>query len=102
MSPERKEFLNLRDKPARLTVEEAAIYLGFSANDIPILVARGLLDPLGNPPPNGVKYFAAAELTELKADRRWLARATDAIHRYWKEKNAQRKNNFMGANKSAN
>jgi hypothetical protein len=36
--------------------------------DVPILVAARLLKPLGNPPPNSVKYFAASELFEQMKD----------------------------------
>ena len=37
-----------------------------------------LLKPLGNPPPNSVKFFAASELLEHIEDRTWLARVTNA------------------------
>jgi hypothetical protein len=49
--------------------------------------AAGLLKPLGHPSANGVKFFAAAEVRELKTDRKWLARATDAVHEHWRHKN---------------
>jgi hypothetical protein len=42
--------------------------------NVPILVAARRLKPLGNPPPNSVKFFAAAELLELVEDWTWLAR----------------------------
>lgn len=45
-----EQFLYLMMAPARLTVEEAAWLLGFSPHEIPILVAKGLLKPLGCPP----------------------------------------------------
>jgi hypothetical protein len=87
MSPERKDFLNLRDKPARLTVDETAIYLGFAPHDVPVLVNRGLLKPLAGLPANATKYFARVELDELRSDRKWLTRATAAIHQFWRHKN---------------
>lgn len=86
MSPEQIELLNLRVLPARLTVEQAAYYLGFQPHDIPILISRGLLRPLGSPPPNAPKYFALAELERLRTDVKWLARATAAIAAHWKNK----------------
>jgi len=58
--------------PVRLTAEQAAWVLNCQAHDIPILVSSRLLKPLGNPPPNGIKYFATAELLELAKDRVWL------------------------------
>ena len=90
MNPQREQFLNLKATPARLTAEEAAWYLGFSSHEIPILVAKGLLKPLGRPPANGVKYFATATLVELQRDVKWLARASDVIVEHWRYKNARK------------
>jgi hypothetical protein len=48
-----------------MNVEETAKFLGMSPHDIPILVANGLLKPLGNPGQSTVKYFATVTLQEL-------------------------------------
>ena len=89
MNDDRKDFLNVvRMPPARFDVQETAWYLGFSPNDIPILLKAGLLKPLGHPPHNGIKYFGAATLADLREDVQWLARASDAIVRHWQKKNA--------------
>jgi hypothetical protein len=96
MNPQREQFLNLKATPARLTAEEAAWYLGFGPHEIPILVANGLLRPLGRPPANGVKYFSTATMTELHRDVKWLTRASDVIVEHWRYKNA-RKTNANGA-----
>lgn len=77
--------------PARLTAEQAAWVVGCQAHDVPALVAARLLKPLGHPPPNGVKFFAAAEVLELVKDRAWLVRVTTAINKHWQFKNARRK-----------
>lgn len=90
MNPQREQFLNLKGVPARLTAEEAAWYLGFSPHEIPILIAKGLLKPLGRPPANGAKYFAGATLEELRRDVKWLARASDTIVEHWKIKNIRK------------
>ena len=95
MESEKKEFLTLPAPPARLNATQAAWWLGFQPHDIPCLVAAGLLKPLGRPPANGCKFFAAAELQELRADRRWLARATDALHAHWRTKNRRRQSNNL-------
>ena len=60
--------------PARLTVEQAAWVLNCQVHDVPILVATRLLKPLGNPPPNGIKFFATVDLLALVKDRTWLAK----------------------------
>ncbi len=89
MTPEQQIFLNLKILPARVSAEQAAWYLGFESAAIPILVARRLLDPLGNPPPNAMKHFQTTELERLRGDRRWLARATGALYDHWQSKNAR-------------
>jgi hypothetical protein len=77
--------------PARLTVEQTAWVLNCQVHDMPVLVARHLLKPLGNPMPNSVKFFAAAEVLELAKDQGWLSKVTVAINQNWKIKNAARK-----------
>ena len=87
MQQEMEHFLNLKMPPARLTAAEAAWFLGFAAHEIPILVGRGLLNPLGHPAYNGQKYFLTAMLEELKRNEKWFAKASDAIVDFWRVKN---------------
>src|SRR5689334_7932696 len=88
MSEEQRYFLSLIPNiPARLTVEQTAWILNFQPHDIPFLVAERDLKPLGNPPPNGIKYFAACEILLLREDKAWLSRATNHIHAVWRRKN---------------
>jgi hypothetical protein len=49
MQQDKEHFLNLKNHSARVTAEEAGWILGFSAHEIPILMAEGLLKPLGHP-----------------------------------------------------
>lgn len=88
----------MRTPPARMLVEEAAWYLGFTAHDIPVLVSAGLLKPLGHPPMSGTKYFAMATLRELREDVKWLAKASDAIVHHWRVRNAQKKQSITVLN----
>jgi len=60
-------------------------------HDVPILVAARLLKLLGNPLPNGVKFFAACEIMESAKDRIWLVKATNALNQHWQKKNERRK-----------
>ena len=93
MKEEQHQFLRLLGQlPARLTAEQAAWVLNCQPHDMPILVAARLLKPLGNPPPNGVKFYAASELLELVKDRAWLAKVTNALNQHWQKKNAAKKN----------
>lgn len=87
MNPERKDFLELRVIPGRLTLQEAAWLLGFQDHDIPILVRAKLLRPLGKPAPNGQKFFARKDLIELVNDSGWLDRASQTLIRYHRERN---------------
>jgi hypothetical protein len=91
MNDEQRQFLSLlRQPPARLTVEQTAWVLNCLPGDIAVLVAARLLKPLGNPLPNGTKYFGGAELLQLAGDRAWLARVTSALQQYWLAKNRRR------------
>ncbi len=91
MSSQTSQLLNLRILPARLHAEEAAWLLGFSPHDISVLIAGGLLKPLGRPPANGGKYFATVIVEEHRRDARWLAQASDYLVKHWKTKNQNKK-----------
>jgi len=86
MDSDRQTFLNLRNRPARLSAQEAAWLLGFQLHDIPVLVAAKLLKPLGAPAPNSIKYFAACDLESLQKDSALLSKATKALAVHWKKR----------------
>jgi hypothetical protein len=75
-----------------VTAEQAAWVLNCQTHDVPILVAARLLKPLGNPPANGIKFFATSELLELVKDRAWLVKVTNAVNQHWHNQNARKKN----------
>jgi hypothetical protein len=87
MNQELEQFLNLRISPQRLTAEETAVRLRMSPHEIPILVSRGLLKPLGHPASNAPKYFLTAEIDDLKRDSKWHNKAADTLQEYWRFKN---------------
>lgn len=84
-------LLNCRRLPARLNVTEAAVILGFQEHDMPVLIARKCLSPLGKPAPNSPTYFAAVEISAMAEDRDWLDRATRMLSNYWALKNSRKK-----------
>jgi len=90
MKPEQTTLLSLPRLPGRLTTEQTAWLLGFDVGAIPILVAAKLLKPLGRPAANGQKFYAACEIEKLRSDSEWLAKASDALVRYWNKKNQTR------------
>ena len=87
MNPERKDFLNLRSPPGRISVPEAAWKLGFEPDHIFILVSEKLLKPLGDPPPGAMKYFLWTDIEEKKNDKRWMAKASELVRTKIKDKN---------------
>jgi hypothetical protein len=92
MKDEHHRFLALTGQlPARLTSEQAAWLLNCQAHDVPILVAARLLKPLGNPAPNGIKFFCTADVLESAKDRSWLAKITNTVNQHWHKKNARQK-----------
>ena len=91
MKEDQRQFMSLVARPpARLNVEQVAWMLNCQEHDIPTLVAAKLLKPLGNPSPNGTKYFATADVLAVLEDRAWLNRATATIQQYWVRKNQRR------------
>jgi hypothetical protein len=92
MRDDQNQFLRLLGQlPARLTAEQAAWVLNCQPHDVPALVAARLLKPLGNPPPNGIKFFATDILLEQTKDQNWLMRVTSTINLHWHNKNANKK-----------
>ena len=90
VTEQQTEFLSWKVVPARLDATQTAWFLGFEPHEIPILSAASLLKPLGHPPRNGTKFFATEMLEQLRRDEKWLARASDAIASYWRERNARK------------
>jgi hypothetical protein len=92
MREDQHQFLGLLGRlPARLTAEQAAWVLNCQAHDVPILVSSRLLKPLGNPQPNGIKFFSTADLLEPTKDRVWLVKVTNANSENWQRQNMRRR-----------
>lgn len=90
MAPEQKDLLNLRTMPARLSVTQTAHILNCGPHDIPVLIDKGLLKPLGKPRANTVKWFATTAIKRLAEDERLMHRLTDVLQEYWQRKNIKR------------
>src|SRR5436190_23200409 len=88
ISQDKKDLLNLRRLPARLTVEEAASVLGCKGYDVPVLEHLGLLKPLAPSEKNHVRHYAAVEVEALArdpnrlriAEQLWRKRSHDRNH----------------------
>jgi hypothetical protein len=79
-----------RNLPGRLDALQTSKLLGFGVDDITILMAVGLITPLGNPAPNAPKWFAAVILIRLATDPDWLHKATRELGKYWRNKRLRR------------
>jgi len=90
VTAQQTEFLTWKVVPARLDATQTAWFLGFDPHEVPIMIAAGLLKPLGHPARNSTKYFATETLDRLRRDEKWLARASDAISDYWRKRNARK------------
>ncbi len=75
-----ERFLLRAHPPARLKASEAAELLGFHEDDMALLVRENLIEPLGEPAHNAVKYFALSDVEAMGRDGAALAAATKAIY----------------------
>lgn len=88
MRDDQHRFLTLLGQvPARLSAEQTAWLLNCQPHDVPVLVAAGLLKPLGKPQPNAVKYFATCEILAVSANPAWLSKLTVTLGQHWQRKN---------------
>jgi hypothetical protein len=93
MRDDQQKFLQLLGRlPARLTAEQTAWVLNCQVHDIPALVTAKLIKPLGNPPANGIKFYATADVLESMQDRNWLVRMSATIYQHWQRKNSAKRN----------
>lgn len=74
------DFLNARRWPARLTVEQTSIVLGFPERIIRKLAVAGYLPICGDLGGNAVKYFATVMVLRLANEEKWLNTATQFAH----------------------
>src|ERR1700722_1811060 len=101
MKEEQQQFLSLLGQlPLRLNAEQTGWVLNCQPHDIPALIHSRLLKPLGNPSPNGTKYFATADILELAKDRPWLVKMTTAINQHWQKQNGKKRYPLNGPENS--
>ncbi len=81
-------ILTVRRMPFRLSMQQTADILQFRDKDaIGILVAKGMLKPLGNPAKGAPLWFATLVILKLGENVNWLDKATRIVKGYVKEKN---------------
>jgi hypothetical protein len=83
MNHETPSILKMARLPARIDLAQAADLLGFSANEILVLVREKLIEPLNQPGTEGMSiHFSSVELQNQANDKQWLVRANEIIARY--------------------
>ena len=88
-SPAGLDIVSCPRLPGRIGEGDTGALLGFNDYELKLVVRHGLLDPLGKPAPNSRKFFCAAEVVALAADREWLDKATRVISKAVREKNSR-------------
>jgi hypothetical protein len=88
-NPTNIDLLKSPRLPGRISAEQTATLLGFQLHDIPVLVAAGLLHPLGNPTQAAPKWFSSVEIEALRQDAKFLAKATRTISLRWRKRNSR-------------
>jgi len=77
--------------PARLTVNQTALMLGFHPDAIDFLVDIGLIDALGGAPRGVQRMFASVYVEQLGQDIKWLGKATLKLRQFHQQRNLERK-----------
>jgi hypothetical protein len=88
---EPKQMLQVLRLPARLTVEQAGVLLGFHEDAVGILIKTKMLEPLGGHAPGAQRMFAAVEIQRLRNDLKWLSKATRLLREHFQCRNSRRK-----------
>ena len=84
-------MLQILRLPARLTVEETAVLLGFHEDALGVLIKAKLLESLEGNAPGAQRMFAAAEIQRLRNDLKWLSKTTRLLREHYQAKNSKRK-----------
>jgi hypothetical protein len=95
LSQDQTNFLQLRRLPARLTVDQTAVLLGFHADGIDCLVDIGLMETLGGVSPGVQRMFARVYIEQLGINVKWLAKATVKIRQFHQQRNIARKSKHI-------
>jgi hypothetical protein len=81
------EILMLLRLPARLTAEVVAVLLGFHPDAINYLADIGFLKTLGESAPGSCRMFSSSYIEGLRADIKWLDKATNKVRQHTRERN---------------
>lgn len=74
---------------ARINVEDVAMILNVPAGAIRVLIKHRLLEPLGSPRANSVRWFARVTIARLAQDEKFLHKMTLCLEKHYRERNAR-------------
>ena len=81
------DLFNSRRLPARLTIEQVAMLLGFQVYEILILVRLGKIKCVNYQARNSRKYFHGQYILKLAEDGEFVEKASKAVARAVRENN---------------
>jgi hypothetical protein len=91
MTPEQREFLNLRDKPGIVGFLESDYMTGIRVDGLMYLEKVDHFKALANPPPGAQRYFLTSYVMKVARDEKWMAKAVRLIREYSRRRNQARK-----------
>jgi len=74
---------------ARINVEDVAMILNVPVGGIRVLIKHRLLEPLGSPRANAVRWFARVVIMRLAQDEKFLHKMTLCLEKYYRERNSR-------------
>ena len=81
------DLFNCRRLPARLTIEQVALLLGFQVYEILILVRQGRIKSVNHQSRNSRKYFHGQYILKLAEDFDFIERASKSVAKSVRENN---------------
>jgi hypothetical protein len=81
------DLFNCRRLPARLTIEQVALLLGFQVYEILILVRQGKIKCVNHQSRNSRKYFHGQYVLTLAEDGDFLEKASKMVAKVVRENN---------------
>jgi hypothetical protein len=83
------DLFNCRRLPARLTIEQVALLLGFQVYEILILVRQGKIKCVNHQSRNSRKYFHGQYILKLAEDGDFVEKASKLVAKVVRENNRQ-------------
>jgi hypothetical protein len=87
---------------ARINVEDVAMILNVPDGAIRVLIKHRLLEPLGSPRANSVRWFARVTIMRLAQDEKFLHKMTLCLEKHYRERNSRQRDAQSSGSSEAN